>query len=93
VDAPAKESDYDYGDDAQAVMDTLTDWNVKNFQTHQDVVKELKHPRYTDAVKNRRNKFKSMTNEQLRAEAKKYGITMNGHNTNTIIARLIHATL
>lgn len=89
----AKEEDFEYEHDPEALLSELTDWNVKPGQTPEQVVQEIINPVHSDKIKVRKSKFQGMNEKQLLLEAEKYGITIDIRNKKQTIDRLIHATL
>lgn len=94
VEEPAREDEHEYADSWEELQDSLTDWNVKQGQTPEDVIKEIANPQVADAVKARRARFVNMSIPELVTFLIDHGIRANEDEAKELlIGRAIHATL
>jgi len=90
----ALEADYPYADGWEEVTTALTDWNVKDGQTPDDVRREIENPSVYDAIQARRALFAKMPVPELVDYLIKKGIrAMETEEREILIGRAIHASL
>lgn len=94
VEKPAMECDFEYAESWDHLEDSLTDWNVKDHQTPEQVLKEIANPKIVDAIHVQRARFTGAPSVEIVRHLIDNGLRASvDEPREQLIERAVHASL